>query len=211
MSSPSSLPSSFRRIAWIALVVTGMISFRSLAEAMSVFNPLPLGAPLPETASYLGLDPQPGQVLLRAQLEAAAGMQAGPWGVVLMLLSFISGLASVSALRLLYPAGLPREGMRVITGGTLMIAGILRTIEGAIQLVLTERTAAVLKKQLGADTARDLGLERLEDLGPWMVRASLGFSVLMVGTLIGAAQYLRSARAKEIIRAVDAAAAKSTP
>ncbi|MDQ3265380.1 MAG: hypothetical protein M3Y59_17270 [Myxococcota bacterium] len=207
---PSQLPSSFRVVTWIALVVTGLISFWGLAEAMSVFNPVPLEQPLPQTDAPL-VDPQLVQAMLRAQLDAGAGMR-GPRGAVLMFLSFICGLASVSALRLLYPAGLPREGMRTITGGTLLVAGILRTIDGAMQLVITQRTAAALKKELEAGRAGSLGLEGQADLLPSVMMAgSLGMTVFMVGTLIGAAQYLRSARAKEIVRAVDAATSRSTP
>jgi len=205
---PAQLPPQFRAVTWIALVVSGMISFASLAEAMSVITPATPEQIVEATPPLV--DQKLLETLTRAELEAAAAMR-GPRSTVLMLLSFIGGLASVSALRLLYPAGLPREGMRRITGGTLLIAGFLRTIDGAMRLVITSRSAEMVRKELQSGAVMS-GLEGQPDMIPTVLMGtSVAVTVFMVGALVGGGQYLRSERAKQIVQELDATASGRMP
>lgn len=199
---PAQLPPEFRAVTWIALIVAGLIGFVASAETMSVLSP---ASPeqLAEATPEL-MDKRLTEALTRTQHEVTQAMR-GPRAAVLLFLSFICGMVVVSAIRLLYPVGLPREGMRRITGGALLIAGLLRTVDGAMQLVISQRTGAALRKELEAG-GLGIALEGQPNFAPaLLVGFNVAVTVFMVAVLVGSSQYLRSQRAKGIVQTVDAA------
>lgn len=205
MSLPAAqLPREFRVAVWIAVIVGGLVGFGASNGAMTAISPPDLEDVLKATSAVA--DPavrQLTEVALRTEYELGQSLRT-PRAAVLLLLSFVCGLVVVSGMRLLYPAGVPRSGMRRITGGALVLAGILRTVEGAIQLVVARRTAEAMKKLELPVQVPDVDPGQL--VSGVMVALTVGWTVALVGTLVGVAQYLRSERAKQIVATVDAAA-----
>lgn len=204
MSTPAvQLPREFRVAVWIAVIVGGLVGFGASSGAMTAISPPDLADVLKTTATVS--DPlvrQMTEVAVRTEYEMSQSLR-GPRASVLLLLSMVCGLVVVSGMRLLYPAGVPRGGMRRITGGALILAGVLRTVEGAIQLVVARRTAAALSKVDLPNQIPDVDPASL--VSGMMVTITVGWTVVIVGALVGVAQYLRSERAKQIIATVDAA------
>src|SRR5262249_34721602 len=112
----------------------------------------------------------------------------------------------VSAGRLLYPRGVSRESMRRLLGTSLLIAAVLRTVDGAQWAVVMHRVAKEAGPQLfeGAfENAAGVDLEA-KQLVPAVFSA---VTVLQTGIVVGAftlfAHYFRLQRVKEGIAAAQ--------
>lgn len=186
------------------MIVGGLVGFAASGGAIAAVNPGDLAETLKTTSAIS--DPtvrQMTEVAIRTEFEMSESLRA-PRAAVLFLLSFVCGLVVVSAMRLLYPAGLPRSGMRRITGGALLFAGVLRTMEGAIQLVVAQRTAAAFSKlDLPPELSGPVAADKL--MSGAVLVLTVGWTVVLVGALVGVGQYLRSDRAKKIVAAADGA------
>lgn len=205
MSAAAQLPREFRAAIWTALIASALVGFGSSAEAMTAFNPPDVEEVVRAMPKYG--DPQVSEAITRTRLEMAQGMR-GPRGAVLLALSFVCGLALVSAMRLLYPGGLPRSGMRRITAGALLVAGVLRTVDGAMELVIARRTAREIER---LDLAAEIpGMDPERVLSSFLVLLTVALTLLMVGIFVGVSQYLRSERARKIVETVDAATSQGT-
>lgn len=202
--SPTQLPHPLRLSAWVAVVVGGLVGFSASGGAMSALSPVELSEVLKATSGIR--DPAVREIVevsVRTELELSGSLRA-PRGAVLLLLSFACGLVVVSALRLIYPGGLPRSGMRRIVGGALLAAGLLRTVDGAIQLVVARRTATALSRlTLPGPTPPEI----VEVMAAGYVFVTVGWTALVVALLVGAGQYLRSDKAKQLVDELDATTA----
>jgi hypothetical protein len=141
------------------------------------------------------------RVMIRA-LRPMRGLRAG----ILSALSVACAFCFVSAGRLLYPRGVSRESMRRLLGTSLLIAAVLRTVDGAQWAVVMHRVAKEAGPQLfeGAfENAAGVDLEA-KQLVPAVFSA---VTVLQTGIVVGAftlfAHYFRLQRVKEGIAAAQ--------
>jgi len=195
-----SLPKRIRHAAVACMLISAGVGFVSATEALNLGQLSELRERhllrIPSLKDTTAIE----KALVRA-LQPIRGLRAA----ILSALSVACAFSFVSAGRLLYPRGLSRENMRRLLGIALLVAAVLRTIDGAQWAVVMHRVAKEAAPQLlegsfdGAIT-RDVDTKQLTMLFN-------AVSVLQTGFVVGAftllAHYFRLQRVKEGIAAAQ--------
>ena len=207
MSSPPSSVATPRRLRHAALavfVLTFVIGLLSVAEAFGLStldqhrNRVEAEA---QRFDFLG-DPGLLSAANGAQIATLEGMKVAR-GVVLGALAAACGMAFVSALRLLRPDGLPREGVRRLLVSSLIATAVVRTIDGAQWAVVAQRSMRAAVAHLKTVEPR-VGMAIPEPiLEPLTLAGVLAHTALVAGLLLLLAQYFRSERVKQLVALQD--------
>jgi hypothetical protein len=185
----SAVGSQARAVAIVCMLVSGISGGASVTGAFTLLDigrsveALPRGTP---GADFLARV---------AEIQARAAKPDRQIRAALMLVLAVSMLFTfVCALRVLRPAGLPREGIRRLLCTAAVVSAVLRTVDGAADAAFALRVARLaLTTGLLPPGQRPLPAWVTPTLG---VGFSVGQTVLVAGTLAIIAQYFRSARVK---------------
>ncbi len=139
---------------------------------------------------------------LRAQLRATLATVEGmrwPRIAVLVLLSSAAGMVFVAALRLRWPRGEPRLGVSALLSRAALGAAVLRTLDGAQDLIISRAAAAAFEKVLRAQQPE---LAQANSVVMASV-ASVGTTVVVAGLFIALANYFQSERIQQTFQLID--------
>jgi hypothetical protein len=193
------------RLRWVSLLSVALCGLCGLFSAWQGFLLVRLSelktAPPPALA--------PEQVLARqlqvSELLALEQMRE-PRMVLLFALALACSLSFVASTRLLRPAGLPREGVRRILVVALVVAAVLRTVDGAQEAVVARSAAAALRRGPSVPEGADVTVG--EQVRAVMAAATLAAPIVQMAVVVAAllllSQYFRSARVKEWVAHADA-------
>jgi hypothetical protein len=177
-------------------IVVGTLSVGEAVALMELQEVQKTQATLP-----LEVDPSLLQRFEEGRLKALHPMR-GPRSFVLLALSMATGFAFVGSLRLLRPAGFSREAARRLTSSSALAAALLRTVDGAQQAVVAQKTGKYLADVVvaAAKPADAAAAEALRQAAPsWTVGWTIFLTFLVAGCFAGVWQYLRSNRARELL------------
>lgn len=193
------------RLRWVSLLSVALCGLSGLFSAWQGFLLVRLSEL--KTAPPPALVPE--QVLARqlqvSELLALEQMRE-PRMVLLFALALACSLSFVASTRLLRPAGLPREGVRRILVVALVVAAVLRTVDGAQEAVVARSAAAALRRGPPVPEGADVTLG--EQVRAVMAAATLAAPIVQMAVVVAAllllSQYFRSARVKEWVAHADA-------
>ena len=196
------MPSRLRLVSLLSVLLCGLCGMFSAWEGFVLvrFSELK-AAPAPALA--------PDQVLaeqLKASQVLALEQMREPRMVLLFALALVCSLSFVASTRLLRPAGLPREGVRRILVVALVVAAVLRTIDGAQATVVARSAAGTVRRGLTLpDTVDGAVAEQVRGV---VAAATIAAPIVQMGVVVAAllllSQYFRSARVKEWVAHADA-------
>lgn len=194
------LPIRIRNAAVGCMVISAGVGFFSASQALNLAQVSEVGEGrlfrIPTVKDSAELE----RVTIRL-LRPMRALRAG----ILSALSVACAFCFVSAGRLLYPRGVSRESMRRLLGTSLLIAAVLRTVDGAQWAVVMHRVAKEAGPQLFEGAFENAGADlEAKQLMPAVFSA---VSVLQTGIVVGAftlfAHYFRLQRVKEGIAAAQ--------
>jgi hypothetical protein len=189
------LPTRIRNAAVGCMLISAGVGFFSASEALSLAQVAELKEGHLFRIPTLKDSAEVEKVLIRA-LRPMRALRAG----ILSALSVACAFSFVSAGRLLYPRGLSRENMRRLLATSLLIAAVLRTVDGAQWAVVMHRVAKEAAPQILAGAFNNAaGLDpEAKQLMPMIFSA---VTVVQTGIVVGAftllAHYFRLQRIKE--------------
>jgi len=197
------LPGRVRLAVLLSVFLSGLCGLFSAWDGFALWRI----AELKQAQPSFPLHPDP--VLaeqLRASQVLALEQMREPRMVVLFALALACSLSFVASTRLLRPAGLQREAVRKILVWALVVAAVLRTIDGAQATVVVRSTAEVLRRGLMLpDTLSGASAEEVRGLvAPTAFLVAILQTVVMVGPFLLLSQYFRSPRVKEWAAHADA-------
>lgn len=193
-----------------ALLCIFLCTFVGLYSAMEAFTVGDLSRRSPQIrkdagglSSMFG-DPEMIAAMTEAQLSALEGM-SGSRTLILGALTVCCMVAWVSGTRLIRPDGLPREGIRRMLAGSLILAAVLRTVDGAQMAVVVQRAMKAGLPHMSELPGTDPGAAQLaRELMPAM---AIGMSVALTAAVAGAflllGQYFRSESVKQVVALQD--------
>ncbi|MGA9524499.1 MAG: hypothetical protein WBV82_23790 [Myxococcaceae bacterium] len=144
--------------------------------------------------------PEVVRATVERQLDALEQMR-GPRTFALMVLSTACMFAFVAAGRLLRTDGMPREGMRRILVGSLLVAAFLRTFVGAQTAAVNQKVMRKMPELVGA--VNDVAAEQLQQYMLANVLLPGLWTALMAGFLVLLGQYFRSEKIKQVVALQD--------
>jgi hypothetical protein len=197
------LPGRVRLASLLSVFLSGFCGLFSAWDGFALFRIAELKQ---AQASFpLNTDPVLAEQLRASQVVALEQMRE-PRMVVLFALALACSLSFVASTRLLRPAGLPREGVRKILVWALVVAAVLRTIDGAQATVVVRSAAEVLRRGMTLpDTLSGASAEEVRGLvGPATLLLAIVQTIVMVGPFLLLSQYFRSPRVKEWAAHADA-------
>jgi hypothetical protein len=148
-------------------------------------------------------DPVLAEQVWSAKLAAQEQMRE-PRMVVLFALALACSLTFVASVRFLRPAGLVREHVRRILVWALVVAAVLRTIDGAQAAAVARRAADGLRLPPGIEGT---AAEQLRAVAPAaLMTEAILTTVLVAGAFIVLSQYFRSPRVRAWVQQADAVA-----
>ncbi len=209
MDTPSPLPGALRLALLLAVALGGLVSFgaaRDVSMALAVDAPAPMEGS-EATLPGLGLSPEAQRAVWLAMISGLRGALASMSSsriVIAMLLSSAASLVFVLALRLRWSSQGPRLIVAGLFGRVAIAAAVLRTLDGAQQLVIARTTAEEIGKALVREAVPEA-----QALAEMVVTAysalTIGWTVLVVGLFVGLSRYVTSERVREVLARADAA------
>lgn len=212
------MPRGLRFAAGVCLLISCICGLWAATEVIQlatldrIADQLLLGEPSKQALKAPGQE-LPGTFELNQRMLAAQVAALEPVRdtrlALLVALTVVCAFSFVASLRMLSPAGLSRERIRRLLGGTALIAAVLRTIEGAQWSVVTSNMVGPMTEALGTfATLQEAELARaLQQLIPSLPQLAFGLNVaqtaLMAGTFALLSQYFRSERVREATIALD--------
>ena len=198
-------PPRMRRAVLLVLVITFLMGMMSAAEAFGLGS-LEQHRHRVEDAhglSFLG-DPGLWAAANNAQMSALEEMKATR-GLVLGALASACLVGFFSALRLLRPEGVAREALRRVLVASLLVAAVLRTIDGAQWAVVAQRSMrAALAHLQQLDPGQGASMAVPDSLSqPLTLTLVLAHTAIVVGVLLVLAQYFRSEKVKQFVALQD--------
>ena len=199
------MPRRFRTLSLVALPLSSLVGLVSAAEAMGLGALDEQRRRIDENAERVALfaDPEVMRAMALAQVSALEGMK-GPRGLVLGALAVACAFAFASAARLAGKGDVPREKLRRILSGSLLAAAFLRTAEGAMWAVVTQRMGRaaaplVTRPELDKEAAA-LVVEAFPSL---MVIVTGVHTAAVAGAFLLLSQYFRSEKVKQLVTLED--------
>ena len=202
--NPAAPPPYFRQVVLAAVVLGMLVSVSSAQESALAMSVESLHPPDISEIPFRGLLPftKEQEAAFKAQERAklsAMESMATPRAIVLVLLSTMSVIVLVSSLQIRWHEGPPPVGLAKRLGLAAILSAVLRTMDGAQQLVIVRRAAEASGKALidsGATDAQAIAA-LTRTLGSLV---SIGWTVLMVGLFLAIASYFRS---RKVLGAFD--------
>jgi hypothetical protein len=123
-----------------------------------------------------------------------------PRVAILFGLSSAAALVFVSALRLRWPSGVRRTGLASLLGRAAVVAAVLRTLDGAQDLVIVRASVEAYEKVL---LEKGVALANAGATMPLFSGASIVTTALITGLFLLAANYFRSERILQTFELLD--------
>jgi len=199
------LPRSLRLGAWAALVLGATVGMGAAQGVGMLFELEALrSAPAPKVSPMFGdekLLRDVTEAMTRTQAQGLEDMQVSR-GFILFALSMTCALTFVSALRLLRPAGVPREGVRRLLGGAALASAVLRTLDGAQLAAVSKRMGTAADRVFSASKA--VPGEYPDGFAMVLsVAATTIFTLVVVVAFLALSRYFRSSKMRELVQALD--------
>jgi hypothetical protein len=180
-----------------SLVLSGLVGLTAMREVVDLTH-------LEELRDAPALAMWPDNELnerFKATLLSALEQMRTIRALTVGALAVLCGLCLTSAMKLLRPGELPREGVRRLLSTSLLWAGVLRTVDGAGAAVISRKvllaTSDGLASQMGLSPAQAEGARQvLSVAGPL---GSAAFTAVVAGSFILLAQFFRSARVRQLL------------
>ncbi len=214
VSPPPALPRRVRIISALTLLVALWVSLMYVSEATALLRASSEEGVLVGDASAsafgFSIDEPMLRVAREAHLRALQPLRAARIAT-LSLLTVASMVASVAAMRLLFPRGLARGAMRQLLVGAAFAAAFLRTIDGAQSAVLARKVASAIAAkmrergpaafpQLQEPGAFDAAIQWLPTLSAALVAVVTGIVTLL---FVACAQFFRTEYVRGAIDTAD--------
>ncbi len=191
MNAP--LPPRVRFAAYAAIVLSAFVGLGaagSMAEVLDLEQLMDSGPPksLPFGDNEFTRD------ALKAQYEAEVGALESmrtSRALIEILLSTSAAMTLVAAVRLLRPAGMPREGVRKMLGMTALACAVLRTLDGAQSTAVARKVGAAVDKARAASNPPGGYLDGMFTTGAMTM--ALLFTAFFVGGFLALSAYFSSA------------------
>lgn len=196
------LPAGLRRASIIALISGALLGIFSAYAMAQVLEPVDYDALVKsEKLTFAG-----PQDMARAHLafwksyDRNLESWRGSRVAILMLLSICTSLLFVSALRMLRPMGVPREGVRRLIAGAAMACAIFSTLAGAQSAAAAKRASVAADRVAAEEAIKDWipGLYGAVTVPLWS-----GFALLIAGAFAGLWMYFKSQRVQEQLAALE--------
>jgi hypothetical protein len=199
------LPNPLRYATLATIALGAIVSFGSIQGMRLAFVVDELNVSDGETPFFNKLTPNPEaySAAQRAQGVAIRGAIEGmrwPRVAILFGLSSATALVFVAALRLRWPSGLHRAGLAMLLSRAATGAAVLRTLDGAQELVIVRAAVAGYEKAL-----REHQVD-LADSGATLTIFSFGSVVttlVVVGLFLAASSYFKSERIQQTFLLLD--------
>lgn len=209
-SVPVPLPKRMRRVVVLTMVVSTMVGFGAWGDLARLFDTAPIETndamwELP-VFKELPIEPhvmrEATEAAMRAQVQSYESMRPSRT-VILLVLSMLSSMVFVSALRFLRPAGVPRESTRRLLGGGAIACALLRTLDGA-QMAAVFRRSGAAADRIYASVSSQIPGGYPDGLYSAGGVALVAFSTLLfVGAYLVLGSYFRSERTREAVATLD--------
>lgn len=202
----SALPGSVRLSAWVALVVAGVMGLWASHGVGLLFELERLETTPSSGLTTFSAHPEQAKALagaaLRAQARVLESMRISR-AVILFALSVACALTFVSALRLLRPAGLSREGVRRLLASAATGVAVLRTLDGAQDAVVARASAQAMGKYLTDHPDPNVPAELAAVLPQLAVGVSAAVTFVLVGTLLVISHHFKSEKVRLALEGLD--------
>jgi hypothetical protein len=207
-SSRPALPGRLRLALLVLVAVGALVSFGAARDVSVV---LTLNSPVPVEGSEaslpgLGLSPQAQRAVWLATASGLRGAIASMTTsrvVIAMLLSSAASLVFVLALRLRWTTIGVRAPLAVLLGRVSIGAAVLRTLDGAQQLVIARTTAQEFAKALQREAAPEAQTMSELSVGAFSA-VSIGWTMAVVALLVGLGRYVSSDAARDAFARAEA-------
>lgn len=200
--APPPLPAGLRWASVLALVAGISIGLMSAMGMSAVLQP-PTDADLAQATQLAeSIDSANARVhaaFNRSYLRSLESMQTSRL-VILMLLSTSASLLFVSALRMLRPLGVPREGVRRLMGGASLACAVMSTLAGA-QSAAAARRAGTAADRFALEESISTWPAGLT--GPLMTALAGGMTFAVAGAFAGLWMYFKSQRVQEQLASLE--------
>ncbi len=199
------MPTRVRRLALVALILSAMVGLSAAAEAMGLAALDEQRRRVDENAERMSFfaDPEQMRAMANAQVAALEGMKV-PRGLALGGLAVACAFAFASAARFLGKGDVPRDLLRRILSGSLLVAAFLRTAEGAMWAVVAQRMGRAAAPLVARDQPDAAAAELVTEAFPTLMLLATGFHTAVVaGGFLLLAQYFRSEKVKGLVALED--------
>jgi hypothetical protein len=199
------LPNPLRYATLATLTLGVMVSFGAIQGMRLAFFAEELESSAGETPLLNKLTPNP-EAFSAAQRAQGAAMRSAITGMrwprvaILFGLSSAAALVFVSALRLRWPSGVRRTGLASLLGRAAVVAAVLRTLDGAQDLVIVRASVEAYEKVL---LEKGVALANAGATMPLFSGASIVTTALITGLFLLAANYFRSERILQTFELLD--------
>lgn len=200
--APQPLPAGLRWASLLALVAGITIGLMSAIAMSAVLQPMSDADLARATQLAESLDSANARVhaaFNRSYLRNLESMQ-GSRLLILMLLSTSASLLFVSALRMLRPLGVPREGVRRLLGGASLACAVLSTLAGA-QSAAAARRAGAAADRFASEESISSWPQGLS--GPLLTTVAGVLTFLVAGGFVGLWMYFKSQRVQDQLAALE--------
>lgn len=199
------LPNPLRYATLATLTLGAMVSCGSVQGMRLAFVADEMDVSAGETPLLNKLTPNPVAYAAAQRAQGIAirnsieGMR-WPRAAILFVLSGAAALVFVSALRLRWPSGVQRVGLAKLLSNAAMVAAVLRTLDGAQDLVIVRAAVAAYEKAL---------LEHHVDPGEAGATmavfsgASVLTTVVVTALFVVASNYFKSERIVQTFELID--------
>lgn len=199
------LPNPVRYATLATLALGAIVSFGALQGIGRAFTIDEMDVRAGETPFLNKLTPNPEAYAAAQRAQGVAfrnSLENMRWLRVAVLfgLSSAAALVFVSALRLRWPSGIHRARLATLLSRAALGAAVLRTLDGAQELVIVRAVATAWDKTLAEHhvEAADAGVTT-----PVLSAASVTTTLVVTGLFVLASNYFRSERIQQTFVLID--------
>jgi len=199
------LPNPLRYVTLATIALGAMVSCGSVQGMRLAFTAEEMDVSAGETPFFNKFTPNPEAYAAAQRAQGVAirnsieGMR-WPRVAVLFVLSGAAAMVFVSALRLRWPSGIQRAALARLLSNAALVSAVVRTIDGAQELVIVRAAVAAYEKAL---TERQVDLSEAGATMAVFSGASVVTTVAVTGLLIAASNYFRSERVAQTFELID--------
>ncbi len=199
------LPNPLRYATLATLTLGAMVSCGSVQGMRLAFGTDEMDVTAGETPFFNKFTPNPEAYAAAQRAQGVAirnsieGMR-WPRAAILFVLSGAAAMVFVSAMRLRWPSGVQRVGLARLLSNAALVAAVLRTLDGAQELVIVRAAVAAYEKTL-AEHHVDLA-----GAGATMAvfsGASVVTTVVVTALFVVASNYFKSERIVQTFELID--------
>lgn len=203
------LPTPLRYATLATLALGAIVSFGSVQGLRLAFVAEELDVSAGETPFFNQFTPNPAAFAAAQRAQGVAirnALEGMRWPRVAVLfgLSSAAALVFVSAVRLRWPSGVHRGGLSTLLARAAVGAAVLRTIDGAQELVIVRAAVAAYERAL-SEHQLAAGAEATRAV---FSAASVATTLAVTGLFLAASNYFGSERVQQTFALLDKDAAE---